>query len=208
MDVSRRRSSVSSALELARATIGRYPLCSRPPRAYAAHPHIKEDLNMQCLRALAVAFVYLAIGIAMGASLAHFRPAGAETKTSDGVIHFDAKEVAAAFEKGSIIRKTDEYKIMAGHRDKGGVAELHDADTDIFYILDGEATFITGGRIIDPKIESPGETRGSKIDGGQSRQLVKGDVVVIPRGVPHWFSAVPKMVNYFVVKVTAEAKAK
>ena len=159
-------------------------------------------------RILTVSFVCLAAGMAIGIGLASLRESSAETKTADGVITFAAKEVAQAFEKGGPLLSTGEYKVMAGHRDKGGVPELHDADTDVFYILDGEATFITGGKIIDPKVESAGETRGSRIDGGKEQRLVKGDVVLIPRGVPHWFSAVPKMVNYFVVKVTAEKKAK
>jgi quercetin dioxygenase-like cupin family protein len=153
-----------------------------------------------------VPLVALAFGVALGAGLSRFNPAAAETKSPGGVIQFDAKEVAQAFEKGRMIHTTGEYKIMAGHRDKGGIPELHDADTDIFYILDGEATFVTGGKVIDPKTESPGEIRGSKIDGGDSHRLVKGDVIVIPRGLPHWFSEVPKLVNYFVVKVSAVTK--
>ena len=157
---------------------------------------------------LAFSVACLAAGIVIGLALALFRPVGAETKTADGVIYFEAKEVAAMFEKGGMLLKTDEYKVMAGHRDKGGIPELHESDTDVFYILDGEATFVTGGKIIDSKIESPGETRGTRIEGGQSRRIVKGDVVVIPRGVPHWFSEVPKMVNYFVVKATTEKKTR
>ena len=163
---------------------------------------------MQGRCTLILSLVCIVAGIAIGTGLARLRPAGAETKTAEGVIHFDAKEVAAAFEKGGVILTTGEYKVMAGHRDKGGIPEVHDSDTDVFHILDGEATFVIGGKVIDPKTESPGETRGSRIEDGKARRLVKGDVIVIPRGVPHWFSEVPKMVNYFVMKVTAEKKAK
>jgi quercetin dioxygenase-like cupin family protein len=155
---------------------------------------------------LIVALVCLAAGVALGARFA--REAGAETKTADGVIHYEAKEITALFAKGGPVLNTAEYKIMAGHRDKGGIPEVHDADTDVFYIVDGEATFVTGGKVLDPKVESPGETRGSRIEGGKEWRLTKGDVMVIPRGVPHWFSTVPKMVDYFVVKVTAEKKGK
>ena len=152
----------------------------------------------------------LSFGVILAASLGResLGKAAAETKDAKGVTHFDAKEIAALFAKGGMIQTTAEYKVMAGHRDKGGVPELHDADTDVFYILDGDATFVTGGKIIDPKLESAGETRGTRIEGGDSKKLTKGDVIVIPRGVPHWFSEVPKMVNYFVVKVTAEKSGK
>ena len=163
---------------------------------------------MQRQRTLVNALAFLTVGVVIGIGVAHLRPVGAETKTPEGVIHFDTKEVVKVFEKGGMLLTTGEYKVMAGHRDKGGVPEVHDADTDVFYILDGEATFVIGGTVAEPKTESPGETRGTRIDGGQSRRLVKGDVIVIPRGVPHWFSEVPKMVNYFVVKVTAEATGK
>ena len=161
---------------------------------------------MQHHRTLIVSLACVAAGAALGTGLARNRQAGAETKSADGVIHFAAKEIAAAFEKGGPLLATGEYKIMAGHRDKGGIPEVHDADTDVFYILDGEATFVTGGKVLDPKTESPGETRGSRIEGGKDRRLVKGDVIIIPRGLPHWFSEVPKMVNYFVVRVTSEKK--
>ena len=137
-------------------------------------------------------------------------PAGAtaESKAAGGVIHFDAKEVAARFEKGGMLLTQADCKIMAGHRDKAGIPEVHDADTDVFYIVDGDATFVVGGKLMEPKLESPGETRGLRIEGGEARKITKGDVLMIPRGVPHWFSEVPKMVNYFVVKVTASKKDK
>ena len=155
-----------------------------------------------------IALASLVAGIGIGLALARLHPAGAETKATGGVIHFAAKEVAKAFEKGGMLHTAGEYKVMAGHRDKGGIPEVHDSDNDVFYILDGEATFVVGGKVIDPRIESAGETRGSRIEGGEKLQLAKGDVIVIPRGVPHWFSEVPKMVNYFVVKATAETRAK
>jgi mannose-6-phosphate isomerase-like protein (cupin superfamily) len=160
---------------------------------------------MKRCRSCALSFACLAIGAASGVALSRLADAGAETKTADGVILYDAKEVAEAFSKGRMILGTEEYKIMAGHREKAGIPEVHDRDTDVFYILAGEATFVTGGKVLDPRTESAGETRGSRIEGGKPHALKKGDVLVIPRGVPHWFSEVPKLVDYFVVKVTAPA---
>jgi len=130
-----------------------------------------------------------------------------EQKAGDGVVLLDAEKVAAAFQKGQMILTTGEYKVMAGHRVAPGIPEVHAGDTDVFYILEGEATFVTGGKVLEPRVESPGETRGARIEGGEARALKKGDVIVIPRGVPHWFRDVPKLVNYFVVKVTAPGAA-
>jgi glc operon protein GlcG len=47
------------------------------------------------------------------------------------------------------------------------------------------------------------EIRGTAIDGGTTRHLAKGDVVVVPNGLPHWFKLVDGPLLYYVVKVTA-----
>jgi quercetin dioxygenase-like cupin family protein len=95
----------------------------------------------------------------------------------------------------------DNYRIHAGARDQGGLSEVHEHDTDIFHILEGSATFVTGGVVVDPVIPAPGEIQGKEIKGGETWQLVKGDVIVIPPKVPHWFKEVPGTIKYFVVKV-------
>ena len=45
------------------------------------------------------------------------------------------------------------------------------------------------------------EYRGTMIDGGETRQLKKGDVVIVPKGTPHWFKQVDGTFLYYVVKV-------
>jgi mannose-6-phosphate isomerase-like protein (cupin superfamily) len=92
------------------------------------------------------------------------------------------------------------YKVNASRRDGPGEAEVHLGETDIFYVLDGSATFITGGTLVDGRSTGAGELRGSGIEGGTERTLRKGDVVVIPSGVPHWFKRVDAPVAYYVVK--------
>jgi len=69
--------------------------------------------------------------------------------------------------------------------------------------LDGTATFVTGGTAVDAKLVAPEEIRGKAIAGGQSYNLVKGDVIVVPNGVPHWFQEVQAPFIYYVVKVRA-----
>ena len=80
------------------------------------------------------------------------------------------------------------------------MAEVHEKDTDILYVLEGSATLVTGGKVVDAKTSAPDEVRGARIDGGESRQLAPGDVVVVPAGTPHWFQAVPGPFDYYVVK--------
>jgi quercetin dioxygenase-like cupin family protein len=83
------------------------------------------------------------------------------------------------------------------------MVEVHDKETDTFYVLDGAATIVTGGTMIGGTVTGPGQHRGTDISGGQARQLTQGDVMVIPAGVPHWFKEVPTSIDYYVVKVIA-----
>jgi glc operon protein GlcG len=110
-------------------------------------------------------------------------------------------EVSAAFAKGKPLLEVTDYKIHASRRDGPGIAEIHTRDTDIAYVLEGSATLVTGGTPVDVKPVGPEELRGSAINGGVTRELVKGDVVVIPNGLPHWFKEVKAPFLYYVVKV-------
>jgi hypothetical protein len=69
-------------------------------------------------------------------------------------------------------------------------------------VVEGEATLITGGKMVNSKTESPGELRGTGIEGGQSQKLAAGDVVHIAANTPHQLTLAPgKTFTYFVVKV-------
>jgi len=109
--------------------------------------------------------------------------------------------VAAGFEKGAVLVNTNNYMVHASHREMDGIAEIHTLDTDLIYVLEGSATFTTGGRVPDAKVVEPNELRGSAIVDGERRRIGKGDVVVVPAGVPHMFTDVHGALNYYVVKV-------
>ncbi len=102
---------------------------------------------------------------------------------------------------GGPLVKAPDLLVMGAHRAEAGHVEVHDKETDVFYIVDGEATLITGGKMLGGKVTSPGQWLGASIEGGEAHHLVKGDVIVIPAGIPHWFKSVPHTVSYFVVKV-------
>jgi mannose-6-phosphate isomerase-like protein (cupin superfamily) len=110
-------------------------------------------------------------------------------------------QVKAAFAKGMPMIEVGDYKIHASRREGPGIAEIHTRDTDIAYVLQGSATLVTGGTAVAVKSIGPEELRGSAIQGGETRQLAVGDVVVIPNGVPHWFKEVKAPFLYYVVKV-------
>jgi len=126
-----------------------------------------------------------------------------ENLQNKSVIHFPNEKVSAAFATGTPLLVTNNFKVQTGNRTAPGEVEIHEHDTDIFYILEGSATFVTGGKALDTKVIGPGETRSRSITGGEERSLTKGDVIVIPNGVPHWFKAVKGRVLYYVVKVTS-----
>ena len=81
-------------------------------------------------------------------------------------------------------------------------SEVHDAFTDVWYVLEGSATLVTDGTIVGGVATAPGEIRGESITGGKSRTVRTGDFAVLPAGTPHWISRVgsPEIL-YIVVKV-------
>jgi glc operon protein GlcG len=117
--------------------------------------------------------------------------------------HVPAAQVRKAFllgDTGETLLSSDQYRVNASRRDGPGQAEVHAYETDVFYILEGRATVITGGTLLDPKLVAPGETRGSAIRGGETLRLSAGDVLTIPHGVPHWFQSVDTPFRYYVIK--------
>jgi uncharacterized protein GlcG (DUF336 family) len=109
-------------------------------------------------------------------------------------------EVDAGFSRDATLVTASGYRVNASHRDGPGEAEIHQAETDIFYVLEGSATFVTGGEIVEPRSIAAREIRGKGLQGGAEQTIGKGDVVTVPRGVPHWFKAVKAPFRYFVVK--------
>ena len=105
---------------------------------------------------------------------------------------------------GGPVTRTPTYSVTASHRDQPGRVEVHEKETDIFYVTDGQATFIVGGDMVGGELTRPDQYLGDEIRNGQTHQLSKGDVLVIPSGTPHWFQGVPDEVSYLVVKVIQE----
>ena len=110
--------------------------------------------------------------------------------------YVDAAKVAA----GGTFATTPEYAVQMLKRTAPGQVEVHVKETDIFYVVDGEATLVTGGTMVGGKETQPNQMRGTSIDGGETYHLKKGDSITIPAGVPHWFKEVPQSIQYFTVK--------
>lgn len=71
-----------------------------------------------------------------------------------------------------------------------GPAAVHETEAEMFYVIDGSATMVTGGKLTEEKRTNPENLSGTGIDNGDSRQVAKGDFIIVPQGVPHWFSKI------------------
>jgi quercetin dioxygenase-like cupin family protein len=79
---------------------------------------------------------------------------------------------------------------------------VHAEFTDVWYVIEGAATVVTGGSVVGGASTTPGEILGQSIKGGSSRTMRKGEFAVIPAGIPHWVSGVEgKEFVYIVVKM-------
>ena len=95
-----------------------------------------------------------------------------------------------------------QHATMLSFRARDGEAELHENFADLFVVLDGRATLVTGGMVVGAKTIGPGEIRGTSIEGGVRQELRAGDVAHVPAGVPHqMLVAGDKTFTSFVMKI-------
>ena len=117
-----------------------------------------------------------------------------------GVHYIGHEKVAAEMVKGGRILEENGLIVIANRGVMRG-AEIHEKTNHVFIIVDGEADFVTGGKMIEPKEISPGQIRGKGIEGGTVHRLSKGDVITIPAKTPHWWKDTSKTgsVGYYAV---------
>ena len=75
-------------------------------------------------------------------------------------------------------------------------ASVHAKDAELFYMIDGTATLVTGGELTDPTPNGI-DQRGSGIKGGKAQKMSKGDFMMVPAGVPHWFTDIQGNITEF-----------
>jgi mannose-6-phosphate isomerase-like protein (cupin superfamily) len=125
-----------------------------------------------------------------------------DLKQKQAKLAAETKQKGAGF-AGETLTKYGNHLTMLAHRESNGSSELHEKVADVLFITDGEATIITGGKMVGAKTTAPEELRGTGISGGKSQKLVAGDVIHIQPGIPHQMMiAKGQTVTYFVVKVT------
>jgi glc operon protein GlcG len=143
------------------------------------------------------------VAMAGAAGLGSTKTSLGGTTPTETVHYFTRDQVAASFAKGAVLLDGAgrNYMVHTSRRTTPGQAEIHTRDTDIIYVVEGSATFVTGGRAVGAKETAADELRGAAIDGGVTRRIAKGDVITVPAGTAHWFKDVAGPLAYYTVKV-------
>ena len=124
------------------------------------------------------------------------------------IVYADRDKVAATMKKAGPLADGPNLRVSGGFRtgpyapaDYRPDVEIHEHEADLFYVIEGRATQVLGGSVVGGRQTGLGQIRGSKIEGGQTYQLGKGDVMWVPAGMPHWFPDIPEPLSYLLVKV-------
>jgi mannose-6-phosphate isomerase-like protein (cupin superfamily) len=122
--------------------------------------------------------------------------------------HRAGDDLAAALQKAidrggmtsGAIANTDQYRINLVRRVKPAAALAHPGNTELHYITDGAGTLVTGGTIV-----RPAGGGSATIQNGETRRVVKGDVILIPANTPHWYQDVEGSITYLEVRFVVPA---
>jgi len=100
------------------------------------------------------------------------------------------------------------YNANLEYRGAVGPAAVHEKEAEMFYVIDGGATLVTGGKLVNETRTNPENLTGTGIEGGSSRTIAKGDFVIVPENTPHWFSAINGTVILMSLHVPRTAAGK
>lgn len=167
-----------------------------------------------CLASLALALACGASALAQSAAPPAAPPAAPLIKTFTG-----SAELTAMLAKADKERKPGQanfnqpvlslapYRAVLESRIAPTPPLSHTTDAEILVIVDGSATFIVGGNLVDPKPSANGANiAGTAITGGQSMKIAKGDWVIVPENTPHWFQVIDGKMSMVSLHVPRGAK--
>ena len=113
-------------------------------------------------------------------------------------------KVAEVMSKGGSI-VSDPGLVVLAQRRKAGEVEYHDRTNHVFVMVEGEATLVVGGSMVNARRTAPDQMRAPSLEGGTTYHMTKGDVITIPAKTPHWFKEVPtKTVAYYAVNIESD----
>jgi mannose-6-phosphate isomerase-like protein (cupin superfamily) len=82
------------------------------------------------------------------------------------------------------------YRASLEYRASVGPAAVHETEAEMFYVIDGSGTLMTGGKLVKESRTNAENLTGTGIEGGESRAVAKGDFFIVPQNTPHWFSSI------------------
>jgi mannose-6-phosphate isomerase-like protein (cupin superfamily) len=138
----------------------------------------------------------LGTALTLAAGLAYAQqPAAQAMKT-----FASSSDVAALLAKAKTERKENQplvaqrilqlapYNVNLEYRPAVGPASVHEKEAELFYVMDGSGTLVTGGKLVNEQRTNAENLTGSAIQGGNSQPVAKGDFIIVPENTPHWFS--------------------
>jgi mannose-6-phosphate isomerase-like protein (cupin superfamily) len=102
----------------------------------------------------------------------------------------------------SAVANTDQYRINVVRRTRPQGAIAHPDGTEVHHVVEGGGTLVTGGTIV----RATGSTALARIEGGESRHVARGDVILIPAGTPHWYKDLDGSITYLEVRFNVPAR--
>ena len=82
------------------------------------------------------------------------------------------------------------YNVSLEYRTAVANAAVHETEAELFLVIDGSATIVTGGKLVEEKRTNAENLNGTGIQNGKSQHVAKGDFIMVPENTPHWFSAI------------------
>lgn len=148
---------------------------------------------MRALGIVRIGFIGLAVTLASSA---------VAQQTSPVKTYASSADVAALIAKAKSDRKENQanfiqqilqlapYKANLEYRAAVGPASVHEKEAELFYVIDGSGTLVTGGKLVGETRTNPENLSGTGIEGGSSRPVAKGDFFIVPENTPHWFGTI------------------
>lgn len=144
----------------------------------------------------------LGVGLALVSSAAMAQQPAAQNPAAAMKRFASSADVAALAAKAKSERKEGQalvaqpilqlppYNVSLEYRTAVANAAVHEKEAELFYVLDGSATIVTGGKLVDEKRTNAENLSGTGIQNGASQHVAKGDFIMVPENTPHWFSAI------------------
>jgi mannose-6-phosphate isomerase-like protein (cupin superfamily) len=143
------------------------------------------------MRSFAISMA-LAIVTAGAAAIVMAQQPAPQTAPPETKTYTSAADVQALIAKGKAgpLLSAAPYNVNMEYRSTVGPAAVHEREAEIFYIIEGTGTLVTGGKLVNETRTNPTNLSGTRVEGGSSRTVSKGDFILVPEGTPHWFSAI------------------